>query len=256
MKPIHKTAIVTSVALTAIIFVFLIMNPIPQDPKYHRFADRRVVFGIPNAWDVLSNVPFMVIGVLGFFAAAKPKRAHEFNLIRVHYRIFFVGVFLTGVGSMYYHIASSNDTLFWDRLPMTIAMTAFFCSVVGEHGNPKASVVFLPPLLLIGIGSVLYWSWSEARGHGDLRLYGLVQYLPAILIPLILFLYKSPPSYLRYLILLFVFYSLAKIAEISDVEIFNALEMLSGHTLKHLLSAAGTYCILKMLLKRNRDLNS
>jgi len=92
----------------------------------------------------------------------------------------------------------------------SVALTAFFCSVVGEHGNPKASVVLLPPLLLIGISSVLYWSWSEARGHGDLRLYALVQYLPAILIPLIIFLYKSPASYLHYLILLFVFYSLAK----------------------------------------------
>lgn len=256
MKPIHKTAIVMSVALTVIICVFLFVKPVPQDPEYHRFADSRVIFGIPNAWDVLSNVPFILIGVFGIFFIATPNQTNGFNLILLPYRIFFTGLFLTGVGSMYYHFAPSNDTLYWDRLPMTLAMTAFFCSVVSEHVSPKASVLLLSPLLLIGIGSVLYWSWSEARGHGDLRLYGLVQFLPAVLIPLIIFLYKSPASYLRYLILLFVFYSLAKIAEIFDVEIFDALRVLSGHTLKHLLAAAGTYCILQMLLKRNNDLSS
>lgn len=39
---------------------------IPQDTVYHNFADQRVLaWDIPNTLDVLSNLPFAVIGMSG-----------------------------------------------------------------------------------------------------------------------------------------------------------------------------------------------
>ena len=33
-------------------------GPVPQDPAYHCFADGRPLLGIPNFWNVLTNLPF------------------------------------------------------------------------------------------------------------------------------------------------------------------------------------------------------
>ena len=40
----------------------LLLSPIPQDQGYHRFADGRSLLGIPNFWNVVSNLPFVLIG--------------------------------------------------------------------------------------------------------------------------------------------------------------------------------------------------
>ena len=43
----------------------LLLPPILQDQSYHRFADERTVFGIPNFWNVVSNHPFAAVGAVG-----------------------------------------------------------------------------------------------------------------------------------------------------------------------------------------------
>ena len=40
------------------------LPPLPQDPTYHAFADRRTFFGIPNFWNVCSNLAFVLVGAL------------------------------------------------------------------------------------------------------------------------------------------------------------------------------------------------
>ena len=42
--------------------------------------------------------------------------------------------------------------------------------------------VILWPLVLAGVASVGYWYWSEIQGQGDLRAYGVAQFLPMLLI--------------------------------------------------------------------------
>ena len=158
-----------------------------------------------------------------------------------------MGVFLTGFGSSYYHYYPSNDRLFWDRLPQTIAFMGFFCAVVSETVSPRVSLVLILPLLVAGAGSVVYWDWSEIHDRGDLRMYGLVQFLPVILIPLILLLYEKPANYLGYIIAAMFFYFISKIAELLDERIFQLWHIISGHTLKHLLATAAACCILEML---------
>src|SRR5262245_15202615 len=41
------------------------LSPIPQDLSYHTFADDRTMLGVPNFLNVASNLPFIVVGVLG-----------------------------------------------------------------------------------------------------------------------------------------------------------------------------------------------
>ena len=43
----------------------LLLPPILQDQNYHRFADERTLFSIPNFWNVISNLPFIAVGAAG-----------------------------------------------------------------------------------------------------------------------------------------------------------------------------------------------
>jgi hypothetical protein len=232
-----KSIILIATALIAVIITFGLIEPFPQDPGYHEFADQRSFWGIPNALDSLSNIPLAIVGFIGILAAMKVLRRTKFN------------------AAVFYHLAPSNETLIWDRLPITILTLGFFCSVISEMVNPKASLALVGPLLLIGIGSVFYWQYTEGLGRGDLRLYGIVQFLPLILIVLIFLMYKFPENYLSYIIGLLIFYSLSRLTENLDHQIFAALQFISGHTLKHLFAATAAFFII-IMLKRRPDFNT
>jgi hypothetical protein len=109
----------------------------------------------------------------------------------------------------------------------------------------------LPFLLLLGILSVVYWHFSELRGHGDLRPYGLVQFLPLALVPLITLLFRSPSSKARYIWGMLAAYVAAKGLEVFDERIFRAFDV-SGHTLKHLTAAAGVYFLVLAIADAQR----
>ena len=102
------------------------------------------------------------------------------------YRIFFIGLILIGLGSGYYHLDPSNASLVWDRMPITLSFMAFFAISLGESVSTDIDSKLLYPLILIGILSVVYWDFTKSIGEGDLRIYAIVQFLPIMLIPLLL----------------------------------------------------------------------
>ena len=109
--------------------------------------------------------------------------------------------------------------------------------------------MLLWPLMIVGATSVIYWAWTERQGMGDLRLYALVQFLPMILMPLMLVLYPGSRGSTPWLWSMLAFYLLAKLAESLDGPLYDAFG-LSGHTIKHLAAAAAGLWILRMLQKR------
>ena len=246
--------ILAAFTLSTILIVFLFPR-IPQNPAYHQFADQRTFFGIPNCLNVISNVPFLLVGGLALaslFPRLDQGRRSAFvhPLERWPYAAFFLGVAITSAGSTYYHLAPSNDTLIWDRLPMTVAFVSFFAAVVAERISLKVGIGLLAPLILIGVSSVGYWNLTEIHGRGDLRPYGYVQAYPLLGVPLIILLF--PASYTRTADLLAVggIYVLAKLFELLDRPIFDLGHVVSGHTLKHLTAAVSAYWALRMLRLR------
>jgi hypothetical protein len=225
--------------------------PIPQDPAYHRLADARTFLGIPNALNVLSNAPFVVVGVLGAWAV-RPGGSARFVDARERWpwMVFFAGLFLTGFGSAYYHLAPDHTRLMWDRLPLAIAVTALFAAVVTERVGVGFGVAALAPLVAIGVASVLWWHAGEMRGHGDLRAYAIVQFYPIVAVPLML--YAWPPRYsLGGAILATVgVYVFAKAFELLDAELLRLGGIVSGHTLKHLIVGLAGSIIVWMLEAR------
>lgn len=248
----HKTAILMTITLLAFGAVFVFVDPIPQWLEYHDFADDRTIFGIANAHNVLSNMGFFIVGAWGaLFTHGRSGKAVTGQL-QAAYLTFFLGVILTAFGSGYYHYQPGNKSLVWDRLPMTLMFMGFFASVLGELIGPRVANRLLLPLLTVGVASVLWWAWTEAIGAGDLRLYGLVQFLPFILIIFMLVMYPAPRHYIPYIVAMVLLFGLAKLGEQLDAEIYQSLGWIGGHALKHLMGAAATASVLVMLCQRRR----
>ncbi len=208
----------------------LLLPPIPQVQDYHQFADRRTIFGIPNFWNIVSNLPFLIAGVAGLWRFHRHATA----------AVFFLGVFLTGIGSSYYHWAPHDGTLFWDRLPMTMSFAALLALVVGDRVGTAAGVVVLWPVLALGVFSLLWWLWTD-----DLRLYFWVQFSPVFAAIFLFFLYPARYTGSYYWIIAILLYAFAKLFEFADRLIYSAGNLVSGHALKHFAAAAACFAILR-----------
>lgn len=243
----------TAVLLAVTVGVFF-LPPIPQSQAYHNFADQRQLLGVPNCLDVISNAAFLVVGLWGILALTRHAKAHAVVFVdereRWPYLVFFIGVTLTAFGSSYYHLQPANDRLVWDRLPMAVGFMALVAAVISERVNIKAGIRLLAPLLVLGIGSVVYWSVTESAGRGDLRPYALVQFGSLLTILLLLALFPQRYSRGGDFLISFIIYGLAKVFEAADRQIFALGGIVSGHTLKHLAAAISAYWILRMLQLR------
>jgi hypothetical protein len=233
------------------------LPPIPQPQSYHAFADYRTMLGVPNFLNVVSNLPFLVVGVLGLMLLLRQDSVGHEGPVRERPErwplvVLFTGTFLTAFGSAYYHLAPDNDRLVWDRLPMTVAFMGFFASMIGERISVQAGAWLLWPLVWLGFASVLNWHIGEGRGAGDLRLYGFVQFYPLVTIPLMMCLF--PPRYTRSrdVIIALGWYLLAKVLEAGPVDhgIYELGHVVSGHTLKHLSAALGAGSLFLMIKHR------
>lgn len=239
-----RVALLAAVVVAAA--VAFALPPVAQDPAYHDFADRRSLRGVPNALNVLSNAPLVVVGVLGLRLVLRRGRGAAWE--RAAFLILFAGVALTGVGSAWYHLAPTTATLFWDRLPMTLAFMPLLALTLGERIGGRAGPWLLPLCLATGVASVVHWRLGEAAGRGDLRPYALVQFLPILLIPLGLWLF--PRRWIRGADLAAVvgWYALSKIFEALDARIFALGGVVSGHTLKHLAAGIAAAWLLRVAL--------
>jgi len=243
VQPGWREAALAALLLAPLLYLLFVHGaPIPQDQSYHDLADVRTWLGIRNFGNVASNVLFLVVGVAGLLWCQR----HAGIGARNSWIVFFLGVALVFFGSAYYHLAPGDDTLVWDRLPMTMAFMGLCAALVAEHLSGKFERPLLIAAVAIGIASVLWWKHS-----GDLRVYIWVQAAPLLTIPLVIALFPGRYSHRHYLFYCFVIYALAKLAEHNDREIFELTSnAMSGHSLKHLLAAIGVYCVYLMLRRR------
>ena len=227
----------------------LLIPPMAQPLEYHDFADHREAFGIHNFLDVASNGAFLIVGVIGLSIALGPRARFQFKAERWPYVIFFTGVLLTAAGSAYYHLAPDNETLFWDRVPMTVAFMALVASQVVDRINVRVGLGLLIPMLILGAASVIYWRITERAGAGNVMPYGILQGYSVVIL---LLMATLPSRYTRGKDLYWVFawYALSKLFETFDPQILALGHVVSGHSLKHLAAAMAGVAICLMLVRR------
>lgn len=227
--------------------------PVPQPPEYHRFADASTCLGIPHCLVTLSNLLFMLAGLAGlrFLGSDAGRRAFVDRREMPPYAWFFFATVLVGFGSGYYHLAPDNSRLVWDRAAIALALMSWFAAIVGERIDLAWGRRLLPVLVLAGLGSAFYWLWSENVGRGDLRAYALMQLVPILFVPLLLWLY--PPRYSGDCDIAVVLglYPAALLCDFLDRPIAELAGVVSGHTLKHVLAAAAAFQVMIGLRRRH-----
>src|SRR6476660_6424683 len=150
-RPATRWSIVAVICLAAAT-VAAFIPPIAQPQAYHQFADQRTFWGIARSMDVLSNIAFLVPGLLGLFYVLKAGLTLDAGTRWALATLFF-GLVLTSVGSAYYHLDPDNQRLVFDRLPMIVAMSGALGAVIADRFG-GATAWSLAGLMTLGLWSV------------------------------------------------------------------------------------------------------
>ncbi len=230
-----------------------LLPAVPQPLDYHGFVDDRTLFGIPHFKNVVSNLPFVLVGLAGFEVMNRARDAFAHAAERWAYYVFFIGLVLTGIGSAYYHLAPDNETLFWDRLPMTIAFAGLVAAQLSERIALRLGVAALVPMLVLGAASVIYWRMTERADAGNVLPYAILQGYTMLGVLLLALTHASRYTHAGDIYWVFGAYLVAKVTETFDAEIWAwTAGLVSGHTLKHLFAAAAGVIICVHLLRRRQ----
>ena len=233
------------IAIAIVLFAVLrfVFGPLAQDPSYHLFADMRAWGPIPRAGDVLSNLTILVAGIAGI---ALRRRVQIASSERAAYALLVAGMLLTAIGSAYYHWAPSDARLIWDRLPMTFVLAAIVALVLSDRVDPAFARVAWWPFALLGVASLVWWSWS-----GDLLLYLVMRVGAGLLIVYLCLLRDGRHSHIGWLVAALALDLMMTASERLDEQIFAATNgLVSGHNIKHVLAGALLGCLLLWLLQR------
>jgi len=257
MRRPTPTAALAALLLGGAAVALLLSDRVVQNPAYHVLADRRTLLGIPHALDVLSNLPFALVGWLGLSVALRGDAPFADRWERAPAVALFGGTLLVAFGSAWYHLAPDNERLAWDRLPLTVAFMGLLTGLIAERLSLALARRTFLPALLFGAGSVVYWRLTDRAGAGDLRPYALAQYGTVLAVVLLVAL-RPPgraaagPADTRWLVAALAGYVVAKLFEALDQQVFALGGVVSGHTLKHLAAAASVGCLVARLARRAR----
>ena len=215
----------------------------------HPFVDARVLWGIPNAMDVLSNAPISLAGVFGLLALrgrALPGATQS------ALRIFFVGLLITGVSSAQYHWAPDAEGLVWDRLGMAITFAGALALTVAERvGQAPAQRTLVVALAAAMLSAALPFT------HSNVLPWAVVQFGGVAFVASAAMLRPAANAIGIRLGVLMAWYVLAKALESGDETVFHVTgEVVSGHSLKHLAAAFATWPVLIRLMPRRARQNA
>ena len=215
--------------------------PTADRAAYFEFADENS-FGIfPNVLNVISNLPFIWIGILGGYFVHKNSMKSLRSLKVFCYWLAGASI-ATGLGSSCFHLHPNPSSLTWDRLPMAIGFAAIAALIIADRIDLSLGRVSSWILIPLGMFSVL----GLHVGWIDLRPYIFVQYGTLIFV-LLLVLLKPPQKIPNSVWWAGVgLYVVAKIFELADKLVYDFTGLISGHSLKHLFAALAVYKIVSI----------
>jgi len=239
-------------SLIACAVAAVLVPAMPQPLSYHAFADCRTIWSVPNFFNVLSNLPFLIAGAYGLGIILRGGGSFIDQREAMPYLVFFLGALLTSFGSAYYHLAPDNPRLVWDRLPMTLGFAGLVSAAIAERANLEGGLKALWPLLILGAVTVIYWYATERMGQGNVIPYGLYQGWSILAIVLLISAFPARRySHGSLLAWAAAWYGLAKIFETFDLGVYRLTAgVLSGHTIKHLVASAAVFAIVRQLRLR------
>ena len=234
-------------AIALFLATCVLLPRIAQDVRYHGFADQRNWLGIPNAMDVLSNLAFAFVGLFAIVRLVSGQRSRFAPAVEWGLWCVAAGLVGTAAGSAWYHLAPSNASLFWDRLPMTLVFAGVVGTALAQRIPGSAGRFGLPLLAALGLGTVFYWKVTgDLAPYMTLQLGGIV-----ILLVLVVATRKGDDPFPWAWVI--AWYVLAKVLESFDHGVWDATGgIVAGHALKHLAAAAASAAALWPLLAHRK----
>ncbi|MBC7604604.1 MAG: hypothetical protein H7255_18345 [Ramlibacter sp.] len=235
-----KTEKILALACAVLMALALFGPPLAQPANYHAFADQRVLWGVPFAMDVLSNLPFAIAGFAGGWMLWRAPRHAVADMERAMSALFFAGLVVTSCASTWYHLNPNDAGLMIDRLGMCFAFAGLLGLATTTKISPRAGAALGLAVLVAASASVLAWSVT-----GNLMPWATVQASGMVFIAAMVFLATRPGSLEIAWHWVIAAYVVAKLLEINDhfMFIFTS-EWFSGHTLKHVLAALAAYPVI------------
>ncbi|KAH0861043.1 hypothetical protein HID58_089304 [Brassica napus] len=259
----RKRILVGSLFICWLILMFFTPKVPLHSFRHHVFADKRNFMGVPNTLNVMTNFPFLIIGVLGFVLCLGGS---FFNISLKGeiwgWTLFYASVSSLAFGSAYYHLKPDDNRIVWDTLPILIAYSSLFSSFLVERAGERVGLSCLVLLLFISVLSVAYARQVQieviicvlvdGRVFNDLRLCLTFQLIPCLAIPVMTVLLPPKYTHSRFWLLATAAHAVSKIEGLADSKIYNFNGYtISGHSLGHLCSALAMLLFTVMLLYRS-----
>lgn len=223
-----------------------------QPAHQHHFADGRTLLGLPFCMDVLSNLPFALVGLAGLWQVWRGGRTLLTNMQRAMATLFFAGLLLVTLGSSLYHLDPRDGTLVLDRLGMSVAFAGLLGLAAAGHVSERAGAALGLALLVLGPAAV-----AVSHGGGNVLPWAVLQFGGMLLLGALAMTRARPQALPVDWALVLLAYGAAKLLEMNDRAVFEITgHAISGHTLKHLAAGAATLPVLSALARlRSRRQN-
>lgn len=222
------------------------------------FADGRGWQGLPNVMDVLTNLPFVLLGVWGLCRLHALERAHEEALdaaalpqAEAHRPVntldcawmFFAGLLVTAAGSAFYHLQPDALRLAADRSGMVIAFAGLIGCAVCDRVSARAG--WAAAWCMLGGGLLAVVVCQET---GNVLPWAVAQFGGMVLVLALALMRPVGGAIGLRLGWVILFYALAKLFELGDHAVYEATgHLISGHSVKHLLAALAAWPVLQAL---------
>ncbi len=229
------------------------------------FADARSWGALPNAMDVMSNLPFAVMAVWGLYRLHRVDRAHERSL-RVQTGawaplteppasaldcawLFFAGLLITAAGSAFYHLQPDALRLGADRAGMAVAFAGLMGFAVCERVSQRAGWPVAWFVLAAGLMSVAVFHET-----GNVLPWAVLQFGGMVVVLVLSFARPVRGAIGLKLGWVILFYSLAKMFELADEAVYEGTwHLISGHSVKHLTAALAALPVLQAIGNATRQ---
>ena len=236
-----ELALLLAVAALAALAALLPATGLPAG--YHDFADQRTLLGLPHALDVLSNLPFAVMGAWGLWWLRRVPLDRLGTAQRGLAGLLFIGLIVTAFCSSGYHLDPHDAGLCIDRVGMSLAFAGLLGLAAADRISARAGVA-LAALVAVAAPATALVAWLG----GNMTPWAVLQGGGLVLLAA-LALRRPQPRALGFSIIgVIAFYAVAKALELADAPVFALTQQLiSGHSAKHLVAALAAWPVVRAL---------
>jgi hypothetical protein len=233
------------------LIAFAVFGPAVQQPAdHHHFVDTRMWFGLANAANVLSNLPFAAFGLFGLLLATRSSAMGCVQ--RVAAALFFMGLLSTAVGSSIYHVRPNDGGLLLDRLGMLLAFVGLLAWATADRVSGRAAIAMALSVLVLGCLGLAAWA-----DNGNTLAWLTLQLGGMLLLAWFATLRAKTPGHAVNLVAVLLLYALAKLLELNDALLMQLSgQAVSGHTVKHIVASLAAVPALVAMLRSSASVSS